>query len=198
MTDSDKANVLTQILITYTAQLEEMDRFSSNFLISVLSIATAIVAAIFALSGNNNDLNHLFSFIYLIIPCFCMAILYYFALMNRRVAIYRGSCAAIEKELLKITGSNRINLHGELFTKYYNTNGVVKSGAKLIGPGFEALFLIMLLCICFIEAYKLGGESTGFKVIWIIILVSSVSVCYFCGKDILGNDAILEEIKNLE
>jgi hypothetical protein len=92
---SEPINFLTQMLLTYTEQLEEYERANGPFSLTACTVLIGIIAAFSAI----ND-----SWVRLIgtiaVPCLEIIFTFAFAHYNRRIAYYRGYCINIEKKLI--------------------------------------------------------------------------------------------------
>lgn len=102
----DKSSNIIQMIDTYTNQIERYENLSTWFAgFSVLCILVTIIAASFIIlkrekecSNKKNIYNSILSGIFLIIPSITTLYLYTFTMNMRKVALYRGYLAFLEKQ----------------------------------------------------------------------------------------------------
>lgn len=168
---------------------------SSTFSVSVITIFISVFAAVAAVYGawgtSNPSLKHILSYVALLVPCLCILLMYVNAIIMRKVAIYRGYCARIEKELSEIIRSKNINYHGELINNYLASHCL----SNTIGSLFLFVVLGMFLTGSFAFSAIIHLSDGFFWWIWGSVLLVSLIIITFSIIDLEKNNTILKEIQ---
>ena len=84
--------------------------------------------------------NYILSGIFLLIPSLTMLYLYTFAMNMRKVALYRGYLACLEKQWNLLAGADIMQFDSEVITKFFSFKEFLVNG---LGPAVMALFVLL-------------------------------------------------------
>ena len=186
---SDELSTLTNLLVSYTAQLEEYERGNGTF---TLSSITILVAFLTLIASMNNDVTFILGC--LAVPAIELVFIFVFVHYTRRIAFYRGYCVFLEKRLAKLLNRKEFFFHVEVKKKTMQVFGM--------GPAVMIGALIILFIISFSFClYLVIKNFTGVAFTVGIIVELGYFVCaglsgYQFLKALKDNDKVAEDLMN--
>lgn len=215
----DKIDVLTELLATYTSQMEQYERLSTDFSITCVGFIGVLIGVLitalsiaFRTDANNRGrkiIYRLVSVVLMIIPCFSILFFYVFSMNCRKVAIYQGYMTYLEGVINDNICGDYIIHNSKLVDNFlaegFPTNrfgGIVMIIVFILVIGASVAFSIYF--------YKLANEinNTGaggnvktgklFKILYIIAFVLICVMVLVFGSilmcDLLHNDDVRHNV----
>lgn len=201
---SDKSREIAQIIHTYTEQIERYENLSTWFAAFCAGAILIIIAAASGLmikreraSTNRRMYNFILSGIFLLIPSLTTLYLYTFAMNMRKVALYRGYLAFLEKQWNLLSGVDIMQFDSEVITEFFSFKEFLVNG---LGPAVMALFVVFSLIIgfglsvYFLKQMELSRMKSILRVCVCVLLVVCVLFDGMCTYYLAGNDSITKSV----
>lgn len=170
----ENISALTNILTSYTAQLEEYERACGTFTFSILSaIAAVITIAVTVCSSSLVIDTYVIIAACLLIPGLELLFLFVFSHYTRRIAFYRGYCVNIENKLNELSESNEFFFHRVVKDE---TMSVFGKSECFMYIGFFIPFAVCLLLGLHIIAKSFGGCALKLFIFFYVLFFLAVGV----------------------
>lgn len=201
----DRLNDVTQMIATYTDQLERYEALSTwSALLTVICILAIIIFAgsLIVKGSNARDVDREgYSFVltclFLMIPSITTLYLYIFTMNMRKVALFRGYLGFLENQWNVLVGSDMMRFDLQIIDRYFSPQVFPVNG---LGPAVMTVFLIFSFVLGFGMALHFAGRlqtrvaRKGLKlvicVLGIVCLLFNGMCCYY----LTINDAVVNSV----
>lgn len=201
---ADKSGEIAQMIRTYMEQIERYENLSTWFaafcagaiLIIIIAACSIMVKKAREREGRMMY-NFILSGIFLLIPSLTTLYLYTFAMNMRKVALYRGYLAFLEKQWNLLAGADIMQFDSEVITKFFSFREFLVNG---LGPAVMALFVAFSLIIgfglsvYFLKQMELSRMKSILRVCVCVLLVVCVLFDGMCTYYLAGNDSITKSV----
>lgn len=201
----DKINNITQMIDSYTEQIERYESLSTwCSLLTVICILAVIIFAEYMIVKNNgrSDCNAagnnlILSGLFLTIPSITTLYLYIFAMNMRKVALFRGYLKFLEIQWNTMADSEIMLFNSQIIDKFLSTRVFPVNG---LGPVVMALFLVLAVVIGFGLSFYFSCKIQNFAVkrgmklliciLGIVCILFSSTCCYY----LAANDIVVKKV----
>lgn len=150
----DKAGHITQMINSYTEQIERYESLSTWFaafsavcILAVFFFAILLIIRQQKEDEGNRERCHIFlSALFLVVPSITTLYLYTFAMNMRKVALFRGYLGFLETQYNRLAEANLMLFDNGIIDTFYSFGSFYVNG---LGPVVMAFFVIAALAIGF-------------------------------------------------
>lgn len=213
--DTERVEALTALIVMYSEQLEEYDRFSGSFVVACVGFAGVVLGLAINLAiskreeKKENRQNYGMAALFALIPGIAALCLYVFSMQCRRVVFFRGYLTYLEKELSQLIGIPMI-FNDKVVPKFFGEFNTMNAGFLVMAIAVCIMLGVSIaLCMYFILPnlthlkLKTGNGPKAFlrensriikdaviNIIFIVILTTFSYSCIVCVFDLCTNGSI--------
>lgn len=202
---TDKMHDITQLINTYTDQIERYENLSTWFAAFSMAciLAVIIMAVILLLKREGKDeryqniCNTALSGLFLIIPSVTTLFLYTFAMNMRKVALYRGYLGFLERQWNSMAGTDVLIFDEHIMGTFFSFQSFLVNG---LGPVVMAVFIVISLVLgfgmsnYFRRRIKVPQMKMLLKRMLYVLMIVCVLFDGLCTFYLSTNDGITESV----
>lgn len=209
---------IVQLINSYTTQLEEYDRLSTNYVTACVSLVCVLIGILVVLMNylkkeeydeKKKVLSKIISALFLIFAPLTALFMYCFDMNCRKVVLYRGYLSYLENMMNQQVGDKVAFFNSDVVIKYLSIKNSQFYGLNF-GPFLMFFSIAVILCLSFgfslyyaRKSWLVNGDKEDsvknkykyiFIIVWCVFLLLCVALVICSGIDLMNNEAVMKDV----